>query len=108
MCLSEALELIPHIKLEVLAWFRQLEGLGELVWAEDLIGFPGAPAGWDVLDAFRRKDNRLAIRRNRLHYILVDKPFGMELPVDERFSRLIIAEETKVLVNFTLRVLALR
>ena len=97
----------PDIKLEIFARRCQLKGLNELIRIYNLIGFSGAPTSGNVLNTFRGKDDRLTIRRKIIHNILINKTLDVELTEDVCFSRLIIAYQTQILMNFTLWVLAL-
>ncbi len=59
-------EAIAHADFEVAAGRRQLEGLLELIVAENVIHLAGPPARFDVLDMLSYEPAGSSDRRNRL------------------------------------------
>ena len=76
-----------YARLEIRAREGQLEDLGELVVADDLVGRACSKAGWAVFNVLGREDHGFAVCRDLLERVPIDEAFDVELPDDRDLPR---------------------
>lgn len=96
------------VNLKIFSRLRNFEDLSELVGTEYLVSFAGSVSRRNVLDTFRRKNDRLTVRTRARVHVLIHEAFDVELSHHKLLSTLVKTNHSPIFVSFTFRVLRLR
>ena len=89
------------IDLKILTRFSQFKDFREFIGTNYFVCLASAPACRNVLEAFGREDDRVAVAANACAHV-IDKTFDIELPKDKLLSTFVAADHAPSLRGFLL------